>query len=141
MEATAFLQDWLDRMGDATLRGDWQGYATGIRLPFRLLTEAAEITVATEAELKRGFERFVASLHSQQVTDYIRLVTSATLADNRLDGTYVTHVLAQSVRVLPRFESAITLHRDGTAWRATIISNTLNNDRWPIDMPGVTPRL
>ncbi len=141
MEATVFLQDWLDRMGDATLRGDWEGYSPGIRLPFRLLTETAEITVATEADLKRGFEGFVASLHSQRVSDYIRLVTSAKLTGDRLDGTYVTHVLAESVRVLPRFESAITLQRDGTVWRAIFISNTLNNDRWPIDLPGVTPRL
>jgi hypothetical protein len=141
MEATVFLQDWLDRMGDATLGGDWQSYMPGISLPFRLLTETAEITVTTEADLKQGFDAFVASLHSQQVSDYIRLVTSAKLSGDRLDGTYVTHVLAESVRVLPRFESAISLQRQGTIWRATTISNTLNNDRWPIDLPGVTPRL
>ena len=48
MEATVFLQDWLDRMGDATLGGDWQSYMPGISLPFRLLTETAEITVIGE---------------------------------------------------------------------------------------------
>jgi hypothetical protein len=140
MDATRLLQDWLDQMGDATLRGDWDGYVHHVHLPFRLVTETADLTVASQAELRRGFDGFVAALRSQRVSDYIRLVTSATLAGDRLDGTYVTHVLAESVRVLPRFESAITLERSGTIWRATLIANSLNNDRWPIDVPGVTPR-
>lgn len=140
MEPDVLLQDWLDRMSAATLAGDWPTYAAHVALPFRLMTETADLTVTTEAELQRGFDGFVAALRGQQVSDYIRLVTSAQGDGEALHGTYVTHLLAESVRILPRFESAITLRRTRSIWRATIITNTLNNDRWPIDVPGVTPR-
>lgn len=141
-DENAQLQTWLDRMSAATLAGDWPTYAAHVSLPFRLITETGDMTVRTEADLKRGFDGFVASLRAQAVSDYIRIVLSAeSPAPGRLSGTYASHILSQGLRVLPRFNSAIELtHRDGT-WRATTIANTLNNNRWPIDVPGVTQRL
>lgn len=142
MDAKAELQTWLDTMSTATLAGDWRTYAAHVSLPFRLITETGDMTVQTEAELKRGFDGFVASLRAQAVSDYIRIVLSADRpAPDRMSGTYSSHILSQGLRVLPRFDSAIELaHQDGI-WRATTIANTLNNDRWPIDVPGVTQRL
>ncbi len=142
MDAKAELQTWLDTMSAATLAGDWRTYAAHVSLPFRLITETGDMTVHTEAELKRGFDGFVASLRAQAVSDYIRIVLSADRpAPDRMSGTYSSHILSQGLRVLPRFDSAIELaHQDGI-WRATTIANTLNNDRWPIDVPGVTQRL
>ncbi len=142
MDAKAELQTWLDTMGAATLAGDWPTYSEHVSLPFRLTTETGDMTVHTEAELKRGFDGFVASLRAQSVSDYVRIVLSAdSPAPDRLSGTYSSHILSQGLRVLPRFDSAIELaHQDGI-WRATTIANTLNNDRWPIDVPGVTQRL
>lgn len=140
-DAEAQLQAWLDRMSAATLAGDWPTYAAHVSLPFRLITETGEMIVQTEPELKRGFDGFVASLRAQGVTDYVRIVLSAERpAPDRMSGTYSSHVLSQGLRVMPRFDSAVELtHQDGI-WRATTIANTLNNDRWPIDVPGVTQR-
>jgi hypothetical protein len=142
MEAKTLLQSWLDRMSVTVLTDDWATYSAHVCLPFRLVTETGDMLVATETELRRGFDGFVAALRSQNVTDYIRLATSARQPDpGRLEGAYETHTLSHGQRVLPTYRSAITLQRQGDAWRATAIANTLNNDRWPIDVPGVTPTL
>jgi hypothetical protein len=140
MDAKTLLQSWLDRMSATVLADDWTTYAAHVDLPFRLVTETGDMLVATDAELRRGFDGFVAALRSQNVTDYVRLVSSARHpGPDRLEGTYDTHTLSHGQRVLPIYRSAITLHRQGETWRATWIANTLNNDRWPIDVPGVTP--
>jgi hypothetical protein len=129
-------------MSATVLADDWATYSAHVGLPFRLVTETGDMLVATEAELRRGFDGFVAALRSQNVTDYIRLAKSAWHSHpDRLEGTYETHTLSHGRRVLPTYRSAITLLRQGETWRATDIANTLNNDRWPIDVPGVTPTL
>ena len=76
------------------------------------------------------------------MSDYIRIVTSAEASRPTGCRRHLCHPcpVRQSVRVLPRFESAITLHiATARSGAPRTIANTLNNDRWPIDLPGVTP--
>jgi hypothetical protein len=140
MEAAGLLQDWVGRIGDGTLRRECESYFPDIGLPLGLVTETAQMASTTEAEVRRGFDGLVAVLRKQQVSDCIRPVASAKSVGDRPIGTYVPHLLAESIRVLPRVESSLSLQRTGQVWRATAISNSLNNDRRPRDVPGVTPR-
>ena len=77
MNASDILQRYLDRIAAAVLQDDWPTYQDGVVLPFHLVTHSANITIATTAELRAGFEAFHQTLQAQKVTDYVRLVETA----------------------------------------------------------------
>lgn len=136
MNSVDTLQDYLDRVGAAVLAGDWDAYRADICLPFNLITQAANLTVETEAELRAGFDAFHSMLRTHAVTDYIRLVDRAAyLDDTLLSGSYVTHTLSRGKRVLQPYTSQITLRLEDARWRAASITNSLNNARWPLVSP------
>jgi hypothetical protein len=138
MTESDILQDYLDRIATAVLTGDWATYEAGVVLPFHLVTHAANITVATQDDLRAGFDAFHQTLQIQRVTDFIRLVETAKLLDKDLiSGRYVTHLMAGSHRIIPPYTSQITLRRQDGIWRAASITNALANSRWPLLMPSV----
>jgi hypothetical protein len=140
MQMQELLQTWLDDMGAAVLAGDWPGYAARVCLPFHLITDAASLVVATEQELRQGFDTFLTMLRAEQITDYIRLADSAVQINRRLiSGRYTTHLMAGGNRVVPPFRSQITLRQEAGVWRAASISNALTNSSWPIVVPGILP--
>ncbi len=136
MDAPTLLQCYLDEVSVAVMQGDWVGYEAHVCLPFHLVTQTANLTVSTQAELRQGFDAFRETLHLQHITDYIRLVESATQLDpDLITGQYMTHLLAGGQRVINPFRSSITLRLIGNQWRAASITNALANSRWPISMP------
>lgn len=138
MPALQLLQSYLDEIGTAVLRGDWETYRSHVQLPFTLITEAATLTVSTEADLRQGFDSFHDMLQFQKVTDYVRLAESAVEIDDHLiSGRYVSHFIAGSHRILPPFRSTMTLRLLGNTWRAVAITNSTSNMQWPIQMPRV----
>jgi len=139
MNALTILQSYLDEVGAAVLRGDWNAYEARVCLPFQLVTHTANLTVTTQGDLRAGFDAFVQTLRSQQVTDYIRLAEAAIQLDEALiSGRYATHLMVHAHRILPPFRSEITLRLEGNRWRAASITNALANSRWPLLMPSVT---
>ncbi|MGB8815469.1 MAG: hypothetical protein WCC57_20015 [Paracoccaceae bacterium] len=138
MHSLAPLQTYLDHIGAAVLANDWPTYRAGVCLPFHLVTATASLTVTTEADLRAGFDSFVDTLRSQHVTDFIRLAeASVQLDDQLISGRYVTHLLANGLRIIPPFRSQITLRYVGDHWCGASISNALANSRWPLLMPGL----
>lgn len=138
MPAMELVQSYLDEIGTAVLVGDWDTYRTHVGLPFTLITENATIVVATEEDLRKGFDSFHHMLMFQKVTQYIRLADSAvSLSDTLISGRYVSHFIAGSHRILPPFRSTITLRLIGNTWRAVAITNSISNMQWPIQVPRV----
>ena len=136
MDAPTHLQTYLDDVASAVMQDDWPRYEARICLPFHLVTHTANLTIATETELRKGFEAFQETLKSQHITDYIRLVETASQLDpDLITGQYMTHLLAGSQRIIAPFRSSITLRLIGNQWRAASITNALANSRWPISMP------
>lgn len=136
MNTTEILQEWLDTVSDAVMRGDFAGYRAHVCLPFHLITHTASLRIEDEAPLRQGFDLFVQMLQAQRVTDYVRLTAGAEQLDDVLiTGRYVSHLLvAGGARLIPPFRSAITLRREDGIWRAASITNALANSRWPIHM-------
>ncbi len=134
MPSVTILQSWLDEVGRAVMDGDFAAYARHVVLPFANVNPVATLIVATEAELRAGFEVFVDMLRHQRVTDYIRLVSEAhTIGETMIAGSYVTNFLANGHRVVPPFTSTVVLRRneDGL-WQAATIANPLLAAAWPI---------
>jgi len=132
-DAESILQTYLDRMADAVMHDDWHDYRAGVILPFHLVTHSANITLATEEDLRATYDGFRQTLQVQRVTDYIRLVQTAKQIENDLiSGSYITHLLSGGQRLLDPFTSQITLRRHDDAWRAASITNALSNSRWPL---------
>ena len=136
MTPAAIVQSYLDDVGAAVLAGDWDAYACRVVLPFQLTTLTAELVVRTEKDLRAGFDDFHLMLCAQRITDYVRLVESAAMtADQLLTGRYTSHLVAGDRRMIEPYASDITLRLVGNLWRATAISNSLINSRWPLLTP------
>lgn len=139
MEAHTTLQTYLDEVGATVMNDDWDGYFARVCLPFHLVTQTASMIIATEDDLRAGFDTFVQTLRIRHVTDYIRLAEDSVQVDESLiSGRYVSHIMAGSHRIVPPFRSQITLRRDNGIWRGTSITNTLANSRWPILLSSVS---
>ena len=136
MHSDAILQTYLDRVAVAIMANDWPSYADAVSLPFDLVTGGTSISVTTSDDLRVGFQSFVQTLRTQQVTDYIRIVISSTyVSDDEITGSYDSHFTSHSYRILPPFTSHISLRLVDQTWRATSISNPLANARWPLLLP------
>lgn len=136
MPAREIVQDFIDVMATATLAGDWDTYSAHVSLPFELITASARMIVSSDEDLRQGFDQFHEMLKSQRVTEYIRLVDTAR-QDTPLivTGSYTSHFMAGSHRILPPMHSQITLRLDGNLWRALSITTEMTNARWPILVP------
>lgn len=135
--APQVLQHYLDEVGAAVLRGDYDAYRDRVSMPFQLVTHASSLTIGTEDALELGFRTFSDNLRSQRITDYLRLVEGAEFLDDALiTGRYITHLMAGGHRVMAPFRSHISLRLEGTTWRAASITNALANSRWPVFVPG-----
>jgi hypothetical protein len=133
MDAARILQDYLDEGARAVMADDWASYRDCVHLPFHIITHNESKVVETEDDLRPGFDQFRDTLRAQRVTDYVRLVESASRLDAALiSGKYVSHMLAGGQRVMPPFKSQITLRLVGNRWRAASITNGLANSRWPL---------
>ena len=138
MTPAGIVQSYLDEVGAAVLSGDWDAYVCRVVLPFVLTTQAAIITVHTEKDLRAGFDDFHQTLRARRITDYVRLVESATMTpDRQMTGRYSSHLVAGDHRIIDPYTSDITLRLVGNLWRATAISNSLTNSRWPLLTPSV----
>jgi hypothetical protein len=112
---------------------DWDTYLAHVSLPCQIVSHDENKIVETAEDLKDGFARFRDTLRIQRVTDYIRLVESATRLDRDLiSGRYVSHLIAGGHRLMPPFRSEMTLRLIGNRWRATSVANSLANSRWPL---------
>jgi len=135
MKPSQIAQTYLDRISAAVMADDYPSYRFGVALPLHMVTHTANFTVSTEEALRDGFDTFRQLLHSQRITDFIRLVVSAEAMDPELISTrYVTHLIAGSLRVMEPFHSQITLRLIEGNWRAVSITNSLSNSRWPLDV-------
>jgi hypothetical protein len=132
-DAAAILQDYLDAVAKTVMEDDWPSYRDAVSLPCHVISHDESKVVSTEADLRAGFEQFRDTLRFHQVTDYIRLVESASLLDHDLiSGSYISHLLARSYRILSPFRSQMTLRLQGSRWRAVSVTNGLANSRWPL---------
>ena len=133
MDAAAIVQSYLDEVSAAVLSNDWETYRGGVYLPCHIVSHDVSKVVATEEDLRAGFEQFHSTLTGLHVTDYIRLVESALRLDRELiTGSYVSHVLSRGQRVIPPYKSQMTLRLVGNRWRAASVTNPLANMQWPL---------
>jgi hypothetical protein len=142
MAAIEVLQSYLDTSMAALFRADWHDYAATIALPFTMITEASILTVATEAELRAGYDAYQNMIQTQRLTDVVRLAeTAAELGETLISGRYITHMLSGALRVVPPYRSTITLRLTGSRWQAISVTNSLANMQWPIHLPRPDPLL
>jgi hypothetical protein len=140
MPATEILQQYLDLMSDSVLRGNFEAYAAHIDLPFNLVTSSASLYVETMEDMQDGFDDFVDMIESQGVTALIRIAKGASFDGNdMITGWYETNLLKGAQRIVPAFFSKVWLRNVDGVWKASKITNTTKDDRWPIQIFKVEP--
>ena len=133
MDAPETLQAYLDEVSRTVLADDWETYRMCVALPFHIVSHDENKVVSTEDDLRAGFDQFCDTLRFNRITDYIRLVESATMLDQDLiSGSYMSHLISHGQRIMPAFRSQITLRLIGNRWRAASVTNALANSRWPL---------
>lgn len=136
MEAAAILQAYVDEAGLAVLSGDWATYRDGISLPCAMISRDTSVIIATEADLRAGFDTFRDMLKGQNVTDYVKQVEQACFLDKDLiSGYYLSHILAKGHRVIPPFRCLLDLRLEGKRWRAAALTDGLRHNHWPVTPP------
>lgn len=139
-DAAAILQDFLDAVSETIMLDDWDGFRDAVSLPLHIISHDESKVVTTEAELKLIFDQFRNTLRFQKVTDYIRLVDSATLLDRFLiSGNYITHLLARGHRILVPFRSQMTLRLQANRWRVASVTNGITTSRWRLIRQQLAP--
>ena len=133
MDASDIFQVYLDGVSLAVMTDDWATYRRAVHLPCHIISHDESKVVATEDDLRVGFDQFSQTLKFHKVTDYIRLVEAATQLDAGLiSGSYVTHLISGGQRIMPPFRSQMTLRLIAGLWRAVSVTNALANSRWPL---------
>ena len=133
MDAPETLQAYLDKVSRTVLADDWETYRMCVALPFHIVSHNENKVVSTEDDLRAGFDQFCDTLRFNKITDYIRLVESATMLDqDQISGSYVSHLISHGQRIMPPFRSQMTLRLIGNRWRATSVTNGLAKSRWPL---------
>ena len=133
MDATQILQAYLDEVAAAVMAEDWSTYRDCVCLPCRIVTHDEDMLIETDADLRAGFDVFCNTLQSRRITDYIRLVESASrLSSDLIEGSYATHLVSGGQRILPPFRSEMTFRLMGNRWRAVSVTNPLTKSRWPL---------
>ena len=134
--ASAKFQDWLDWMDATILERDYDTYASGVSLPFTLITRTSTILVASAEDLRHGFDSYCDMLEAQGVTEIVRLARRVhRIGDGLMTGDYETHVLKRGAHVMDPFNSTAILRSADGGWQAVAIANEMTNTRWPIDLP------
>jgi hypothetical protein len=135
MQATDILQRYLDDMGKAVMTERLDLYLAGVGLPLNIITSTANLTVETVDDLVDGFDDFCEMIHSQGVSDMVRIVMEARFETvDRIVGIYETNLLDGERHVVPPFFSKIWLQRTEGVWQSSKIHNTTYNSRWPIPL-------
>ena len=132
------FQSYLDELSRCVLHEDFDAYANAIILPFPLTTARATIWVRTRDELEEGFEAQADMMRDLQVTAIDRRADDMLeTAPDMLVGSYQTHTLRGSDRVVASYPSVMTLRRHEGLWKAAALSNQTRNERWPVLLPKV----
>jgi hypothetical protein len=133
MDSRQILQAYVDEVVVAVMAEDWPIYRDCVCLRCRFVTHDEAKLVETEEDLRAGYDLFRNTLQSQRITDYIRLVESASrLGGDLIAGSYTSHLHSGRQRILPPFRSEMTLRPVGNRWRAVSVTNALANSRWPL---------
>ena len=135
--ALSIFQENLDAVNDAYLHEDFEVLQQRLMLPlFKQGTARSEV-IADTAALREEFDGLTRSFRLHGVTDLVRTVKVAHfLGEDRIFGSYRTHVLAGTRLVVPSYISAVTLERDADGqWRMTSIMHPLNAQTIDRDTP------
>ena len=137
MSGTDEFQHYLDEIVDAIRARDFEAFRAHIALPVTVITAEGTQIIAGSDELRDGFEGYIAALDGHGVTDYVRVVLSATAISPTLAScTYMTHLLRNGARVVEPFPSTVLLRRDDGTWRAISFMVSLTHERWRFRLPG-----
>lgn len=138
--AASILQTYLDDMGDFVMRERLDEYCARVRLPLSIVTSSANLTIATVEDLQDGFDDFVEMIQSRGITEMCRSVEQAVFdGPDQIIGVYKTDLMDGSRHVMPTFYSKMWLGRYDGTWKATKISNTTNDTRWPLLLTRIQP--
>ena len=135
-EADEF-QAYLDAVADAIRARDFEAFRGLMALPVVVITAEGTEVVAGTDDLRAGFDGYLAALDGHGVTDYVRVLVSATRVSPTLAScTYVSHLLRNGARVVEPFPTSVMLRHDG-GWRGTSFMLSVTHDHWRFRLPGI----
>lgn len=131
------FQQWLDSVGGAFFKDDFQTYCDAVELPLMLVTRTSTLVVDGEDQLRQGFDAWVQMINGYGITHMIRTARDVSmLGDGLMAGFYETELLrADASRLVPPFSSSMQLRLTGNTWRCISVTSGLRNSDWPIDRP------
>lgn len=125
------FQNYLHRVTDAFLTGDYDTWEASVSLPATVVTRNGTTVITSTETLKRDFEVYMREFEIHGITDMIRLVQNVQLIEgDQMTGTYTTHILRNAEPVVDPYESAMTLRLMEGTWRMTTLLNAIGHLNW-----------
>lgn len=119
INASHIAQDFLDRQGEETIRGDIDALLTRCDLPCTLESHLGRVIVTDIEELRRICRDFVERLRVKQITHMSRRLIEAGFQDpDTLTATYETRYVRQGQLLTEDpYVGFIILRRRDDAWK------------------------
>ncbi|MEL7099554.1 MAG: hypothetical protein AAGM84_12055 [Pseudomonadota bacterium] len=125
------LQDLMDTISDAFLRGDVKTWLGTIELPFTVVTNIGPQVFATEEDVRADFDQYIHELERNRITDIFRTALGThSLGPNQMVGIYRTHILRGTEQALPSWQGGVVLHKRDGIWRARSILRGIGHHNW-----------
>lgn len=138
--ASLDFQAWIDARTESYFLRDFDAYHALVHLPLSIATRKAVLVVATEKDLRVGFDAWCDMLEAQKATDMISTSRHVSfIGEDMIAGTYDTEILSGATRVCPPYRSTATLRRTDGMWKMVTVANGLSNATWPFVLPRVDP--
>jgi hypothetical protein len=133
MNAATVTLRTLDLLANALMNDDFDLYEKHMLLPLTLITDSANLCVATSDDLEEGFDAFLSSLQAKGVMGITHVLETARYsATDEVEGAYVMHFVSAGEPAVPPFRCRMTLCKVGEIWKASHMMVEIQNARWPI---------
>jgi hypothetical protein len=140
-DPVGIYQGVLDQVSAAVMAADPATARPWFQIPYTMRTLGGEFTVRTEQDFDTDLLSHAQHLHSQGVTDYVRLCRRARyLTIDCIAGAHVTHTLRNAFEVVPPYDTRMILIRGADRWRVAEAEHDVLNDRWPFHWLSVPDR-
>lgn len=114
------VQDIVDRMGQAHVTGNFDGFAACYALPTRIETFQDIANIETKDQLTVVFERLQTYVHSVGLTDMVRRVIAAEFTGpDTLTAAIETRLMSGTTLLADPYPTYFTLKDFDGAWKIT----------------------
>jgi hypothetical protein len=135
-EPLALYQRFLNRMTQANVAGDFDGFRKLFGFPHWVHTGNANRLVNSVAQTRSFFDMVTRMLKENEIEEFVRIGDRAEfISATEICGYHTSRFLAGGRDALPAIKSRMILRRSGTRWLLHSVTNAVRGGDYPYTEP------